>query len=117
MRERREEQTLPGILGVILYIDQNKPCADRANRALEAAPINQTGAAGRAYSGVGKALVVRIVLECYLRGKTTLFIRTDSRNRAFYTSLHFVASPYVPNLMAIDLQDAERLLKEFFAIP
>jgi hypothetical protein len=101
----------------LVHLDQTKPCGDQADRVIETAPDNQTGVSGQVYGGVGKALVVRMVLECFLQGKQPLFIRTDRRNTAFYTNLHFKASPRVPGQMVIDLQNAERLIKEFFGLP
>ena len=101
----------------LLRLDWNNPCADKANRLLETAPSNQNGVQGRRYSGVGKALVVRMALECLLQGNSTLFIRTHPSNAPFYTSLYFAQNPRFPDRLALDYQDAEKLLTEFFFGP
>ena len=98
----------------LVELDDNTPCGNPAAHKLEAAPHNQTGYGARRYGRVGMALVVRMALECFLRGQGDFSIQTTPRNIAFYTKLHFVESKRVRGRMYLSRADAERLLTEFF---
>ncbi len=105
---------LAGAIKGLIRLDHNKPCADQSLRVLETAPEYQSGVSGRRYAGIGTALVARLILDCYWQGQQTLFIRVHPRNIPFYVSLGFISSPRVYGRLALDLQDGERFLKNFF---
>jgi len=101
----------------LLHLDPAKPCQSLSDRRLESAPLNQANVPNRLYQYVGRALVARMIIDCFLQGKSTLFIHVDSRNIGYYQRFGFISSPIYPGRMALDRSDAEIFLVKFFFGP
>jgi len=80
---------------------------------LETAPSNQHQAPHPRYSGIGRILIARLVVESYLRGgQGRIMVRPRPGTEPFYRALGFTPAPRLPRRYLLDTPEAEVLLQK-----
>lgn len=85
---------------------------------LESAPWNQTGTPGREYVGVGRQLVLRLILECLRQGgHGSILISASPGSESLYTRLGFrQLTPESPMDMVLPAGQAFGLVHEAWTL-
>lgn len=110
-----EDRRIQGILKVGRVPFRGFPLGDSL---LESAPWNQHGAEDREYRGIGRALVLRLVVESLRQGGGgSILVTAAPRSERFYEALGFVPGRQeAPDRFRLTQRRAMDLLREAWGI-